>query len=540
MKKIPVVNEQLSGVWRRFGAAVVVCLLLAALLILDGTLPFNVKDEILSAHTVGDWLYMLNNACWIGLILSTAASVLPTPRWMPWICALAGCAAGLLWADTPRVLFGLGIAGVSLCFHGVCRGKEQPRRLGQVIGWFLTCCAVTLAVVLALLLCSSAIRALFDVDWISDLENALLSICCLVLAPCLFFSGVPDAQTPPEQRGGFRRMVSTLLLPIYLLLLAVLLGYIGKILVTAQMPVGQMNGYALLALTLFMGFHLLLTGEENHLSALFVRWGAWLLVPVILTQQYGVWVRVSAYGWTTSRILGQTVTLLGMAVVLSALIRRRASWFFPAAAVLALAITCTPLNADNLSRIDQENRLLAALRRSDMLTETQQIRPGKNVSPEDRAIILSALEFLRWEVEDPAPFTLTAAWNRQLDEAREANRTWKDVLGFAVEDDAPVYTARSFYGASTATQVEVRGFAHARWIFLSADIDAQALTVSLHDQTIDVQPLVESARDNALTICRLPLEDGSVLDVSKIRVEALDGVVTDVSLQGWLLTPETE
>ena len=233
----------------------------------------------------------------------------------------------------------LAASAVLLCCALIARGERPREPLGQALGCVFICAAVSALIMLILYLLISAVTALFaaGIRWevTNQLNSTAFAITALLIAPFLLFSFLPDESAPKERYAGLRKVLAYVILPAYLLLLAVLLGYIVTIVVKWELPVGRMNPYAMLALGTFAGLHLLLTGKENRLSRFFVRHGAWALLPVIIVQAVAVYIRIEAYGLTTSRILGLAFTAACLIPVISAFLRRYGRIFFLVSAVLS-------------------------------------------------------------------------------------------------------------------------------------------------------------------------------------------------------------
>lgn len=462
-----------AGLFRRFTAPAVICVLIAGVSIWGASLVYENSDAYREARNLLD---RLSGIGWSALCWAVAGCCLRERyvwHWIiGWIAGAAGALLALLLPDASHVWVGLMLAMVCLCFHGISGRDQQALRLSQVFGRFFLCLGLSLVLFIALQVIVGTIPFLFHPDMSAQTQGVIMSCVTygsfFVAAPWLFLGSVPRADEPAEERSGFRRFSSVVLLPLYLILLAALILYVLKILVTWTMPVGVMNGYALSSLALFVFFHLTLTGEENRLCRWFVRWGGLALIPILISQQIAVWMRYDAYGLTPSRVIGMAVTLLGAAVIVTSLLRRRARWFFIAAAVTAFVVFGSPLNAQTLSRWDQEARLRDALSRNGMLTEAGEITANPDVPQEDRALIYSAVDYLA--DADAPEGTLTAGLQAQLTRITEeqggyllSDSTKHMLLGFRRSDE---WHARylTFMSSVTSSEVDVRGFAHARWI----------------------------------------------------------------------------
>ncbi len=443
-------------------------------------------------------------------------------------------------------------SAVLLCCALIARGERPAESLGRALGCFFLCAAVSALVMLVLYLLISAVTALFAAGLHWQVENQLsttaFALSALLVAPFLLFSFLPGEDTPREKYSGFRKVLSYVILPAYLLLLAVLLGYIVTIAAKWELPVGRMNPYAVLALGTFAALHLLLTGEENALSRFFVRYGAWLLLPVIAVQTIAVYIRIDAYGLTPARILGLAFTAACLIPVVSALLRRSGRTFFIVGAVLLFVLMATPLNARMMARVNQESRLFSALANAGMLDEMGRILQNDKASGKDQEIIWASAQYLDANREDLPKNGRAARLIEQLDATREEGKEVyyghraKALFGFDDPNRQWYSKTQSAEGVSTTTQVEVEGFRQARlmswWIDEEsgwcADADGDIIA-------IDTLLALADFESGTLAESDIALPSGRTLRINYLnRTEwnpaESDGTVS-YRLSAWLLTP---
>ena len=569
----------LASVWKNFPLSIVFCLLLTA--------AYTASDIHSYTHIDQSTLFEhLLPALWLGLTATTATYCLkrryPLPAFLPLAVATAGTVAGYVFFDRYYLITGLVLCALMLCLHGTA--KDHPDiRLGQIGGWFFVSLGVSLVLYIALNACQSVLFSLFfqNIFYRTEyiFQAALVYICFFTFAPAIFLGGLPDESTPIDKRNGLKKFSAVVLLPLYLLLLGVLLLYVLKILVTLSMPVGVMNSYAIAALSLFVYFHLLLTGDENKLSLWFRRFGGLLLLPIIAAQGIGIFIRVQAYGLTVSRILGIAWSLLCIGVVITSLFKR-ANWFFPAAAAVAVLIFSSPFNAENLARLHQESLLRPALERNGMLAADGKITP--NAAASDKAIIYSAVDYLE-DISAPES-TLTHTLQAQLAVINEehnysfySNAAKNDLLGFKKpqnDSDWHSFTYR-LTGSADETRLDVQGFDYAELITVYNDdkqpehaaiaCDTAALVealrhanrtgealnfslpivLSVYDEEIDVSPLLQGIElldgDAQLAQDALILPSGKTLRIVSLHVyDYVSSTYQEnsLTLSAWLLTPE--
>jgi len=533
MKERMNIRRFFRQLWTSFPAAALLCAALAGLMIgmdwlYDGS-TMQLAEKALQA-------------CICGLCLSVLGSLMSRrygwPRWLCWMYAGVGIGFSLLLkTEYSMTYWGVCAAAVALCFYYANGRDKRAKRLAQIGGCFFSSFGLSFCLFMALMLCFYAVSALFFADnyRISDhLINLAFVLSFLLAAPWLFLGRLPGEEEDTESRGGFRRVTANLFLPFYLVLVGILLGYILMILIRWQMPVGQMNGLALTAMSLYTVFHLTLTGEENRISRWFIRWGAWLMLPVIAVQQVGVWMRFDAYGLTPARYAGMLVTLLLVLAVGWGLVRKRANWFFAGAAALALMLFVSPVNVNQTARWNQEARLRGALNACGMLDASGKILPNAQADAEQQRIIISAADYLRW-LDDVPEGSFTHAFQQQMvsDSGRMSNL---ELFGFQQESEYSWETLTA-QGTDSSTAVNVSGFRYAEWYSSTVDFDDEA---EMNGLIVPAQQLMAAAdwEQEKLLQEEFPLADGRVLRLTRLVLSKENEQPHSMRVQGWLLTPE--
>lgn len=588
----------ISKLWKHYSASAVFCVVISILATIVDFLWWNETTSALRQT-----LTNASNAFLFGLVISTAVSTLLNRKkastLLAWACGIVAAALEYFFPNSD-LYGGAALAAVCLCLWAAAGHEKPSLRLNQICGWFFVCLGMSIVIWLALNIIQSAILSLFFPGAASNIRTGFSTLVSyfsfLIFAPWMFLGGLPDESTPDDKRLGFRKFNARVLLPLSLLLMAVLLAYVGKIVLTWTMPVGTMNGYALAALALFTFFHLTLTGEENKIAAFFRKWAGWLMLPILAAQQVGVWIRVSAYGLTYARICGIVFTVLCAAVVVTALLRKRARWFFPAAAIAAVIFIASPLNAGNIARMNQEDRLEAALQRNNMLTEDGAIIPNADADLDDRTIIYDSISYL---LQQDAPEDSLTAWLNAYFTKDDGNRIYASaddlykLLGFArprKQADSQ-YNRWHYSGTAQSNELDTRGIAYASWFgasdhFASAEayqearaanpdidqdyfiVDEAALHAAILSVTMDctlpdipltlvidgdaipLNPLLTATeitpdyqinlRNFTLENDRIPLSTGQILHIGSLDISAYSSGTVYIHLTGWLLTPETE
>ncbi len=367
------------------------------------------------------------------------------------VCALSAAGAFLsMLLDDPWLSWAIVLALICVYFH-LAEGKtDKALHLRAFCSELLISACITGVFILGMMLISVAVDSLFDLP--GRATGIMLSLSALIpaltLAPVLFLGGLAlnenketpssDARFSPLLWVGFS---------LYLLLNAVLLVYIVSIILSGKMPSGILHPLALVLLGGYALLRLLLSGSENTLSRLFIRYAAWTAFPVALMQAYAIIVRVNAYGFTPLRILGIGCALAVWYALICGLMRRRAPGFFLLIAALCVALLWQPLNAVDLSRLNQESRLKRALIHADMLDQnTLEIIPRADPDEADKEIILSAYGYLT-DVNDYPAGSFTAVLRQQSDyedeNSRQLKKSAQELFGFEKDSSVSYYVTLS-------------------------------------------------------------------------------------------------
>lgn len=213
----------------------------------------------------------------------------------------------------------------------------------------------------------------------------------------LFISYLPQKDDEITSFKGYDLIVSKAGMYVYLLLIAILYGYIVKIIVTWSMPVGRLNWFGCIALLFFVFFYLNVNKDMGPVQKWFVNNCGFVLIPVVAIQLYAIYIRVNAYGLTTLRYASLLLIAVALLFVLNSIIKKKMSWVFVPMAVIALIGLVSPLNIIDLPDHDQEARLKRVLEANGMLNGNEIVNYGKEVSREDAEKICSGIDYFTYQ-----------------------------------------------------------------------------------------------------------------------------------------------
>lgn len=219
----------------------------------------------------------------------------------------------------------------------------------------------------------------------------------VMVAVNLFLSGVPKKDETIILPKVIKILLGTIGLPIYLLLLTILYVYLAKILITWNIPSNEINLYASFAALFFILFYFTLGSyrADNKMIDLFMKWGKFALMPIILVQLYAINIRVSAYGITTLRYISIILVFIVLAFLVLAIFKKGKylKVIFAVIATVAIVFTFTPLNVIDVPDRVQYNRLINYLEANDMYQDGAVIA-NNDIPMEDKREITNIFEYL--------------------------------------------------------------------------------------------------------------------------------------------------
>lgn len=219
----------------------------------------------------------------------------------------------------------------------------------------------------------------------------------VLVAVNLFLSGVPKNGEVIALPKVVKILLGIIGLPIYLLLLTILYIYLAKILITWNIPSNEINLYASFAALFFILFYFTLGSyrTENKMIDLFMKWGKFALIPIILVQLYAINIRVSAYGITTLRYISIILVAIVLTFLLLAIVNKGKylKSIFVVIATVAIVFTFTPLNVIDVPDRIQYSRLINYLEANDMYQDGAVIAK-QDIPLNDKREITNIFEYL--------------------------------------------------------------------------------------------------------------------------------------------------
>ena len=425
------------------------------------------------------------------------------------------------------------------------RDNEQTLFL-RVLAAFAYGVALPLLLTALLSVCLLAFNAL--IHSLPELVLELILCQTMIALPVVVFLALLPCRGEDERRflrfESVDRVIVGALSAVYMGLLAILLLYVGKIVITRQMPVGEMNWYASFALLYYLLLWLTpASTSKNPACRLYARFGGWPLLPVIAVQIYGIGVRFIAYGLTTARYLSMVCLALGVFALALTLMRRSLRSAFLAAIAAIAIVSFTPLNAIEVPVMEQEARMRAALSENGML-DGDAIVMDEPPQGETYARLISCFDYLR---RAPA-VRRSAFW--QANFSRENLPALKEKLGVNASASGrnPGNYSLYFHNDTLKSATPVDGYAYVK-AFDTAHLYAQddfALRIALPDQqelVYNPGPLFEKfARAQGTpqsgVEMRFELDDRTTLILDYLSVRYADYTLNSIAFSGLALIRE--
>lgn len=222
-----------------------------------------------------------------------------------------------------------------------------------------------------------------------------------------FVAGIPERarELDPEAPYpiGLKRFTQYVLLPLVTIYLAILYGYMIKVMLQGEIPEG-ITAYLVLAFSIAGILALLLLypiqeREEGRWVRLFSKWFHVSLFPVILLLGFAIFQRVLQYGITENRyfVIVLALWLTGIALYFSVRRKPRIRMVPLSLFLLALFISLGPWGASYVSERAQLARFESKFREMGALDEDDRLPPspsGFTIDHETADELRSIVEYL--------------------------------------------------------------------------------------------------------------------------------------------------
>ena len=300
---------------------------------------------------------------------------------------------------------GIIIAMVCFIFFVLMRGENRNFAFPRLVTSLIFSAAICGVLSAGISTCIAAFQLLiFDWNDIYKVYLILNLFIWVVVYINIFLSFIPKKDIPVPQSKIFRAIVLFAGLPLYMLLIAILLIYLAKIVITWNMPVGEINWFASFASLFFIFFLLSVMQYTEKAAKLFVKFGGYLLIPVLIMQAIAVFERINAYGLTTPRTVSLVLILISILFIIGSIVIPKHLNKLPLiSGIIVLLVTITPCNIIDMPVASQTRILKTVLTENNMLKDNKVV-PNPDIDKTDAQKILSAYQYLKYDAEKVPEF----------------------------------------------------------------------------------------------------------------------------------------
>ena len=239
-----------------------------------------------------------------------------------------------------------------------------------------------------------------------DYKYGLTFYLCVTIPLCSMWPEIfiAFASRPREEisiSSAYKAVVLRILFPLAAALLLVLYAYLAKCLLTLTMPVGKINPFVSIATAAYLFLYFASLPFEGRFLALFRKYGALPMLPLVAAQIASFAIRVGAYGYTAARAASLLYIVFSIAACALTFVRRgawaRLSFLVLAAAFLAGSVG--PLNIVDVASRSQLARIVRIYRAHGLLSDGVPVAEGAKdaLSVEEKLSVAEA-----WRVLSPA------------------------------------------------------------------------------------------------------------------------------------------
>lgn len=293
--------------------------------------------------------------------------------------------------------FGIITAFISLIVFLLCRDSQKNIIIPHLVKSLIVSYAISGVLCAGFATCIAA--ADYLIFGLNDIYKVYSTVClfiAIVVGINMFLSYIPRKDDEVSLPKIFKVIVLYAALPVYLLLIVILYVYFIKILVTWNLPSGEINWFASYASLFYVFFLFSMRPYEEKLAVLFKKYASYFLIPVIAIQTLAIFIRINAYGFTTPRFISIVLVFISLLFALCDIIKKKPEKVFWVSAIIALIVCLTPFNIIDIPKNDQINRLHAALVRNNMLNdEGSKIIPNPDISEKDKEIIIGSYSYVQ-------------------------------------------------------------------------------------------------------------------------------------------------
>ncbi len=334
------------------------------------------------------WLIRFMGLLAIALYFFTLPKALPVSHFIRFVILLAG--GHLLIAVAPFLI------------------KKSNQALWQfnihLLLRLISSVIFTLVMYVGLSLALAAMDQLLGVPLPDDIYLKLFFVLGFIFNTWYFLGGIPENPYSQADDDSFPRplriLAQHILSTLVVVYLAIMMAYLGKIIITSVWPSGWVgwlvSGVAVTGLLSVVLLSPLQGRPDNPWIGIYFRIFHILMIPSVVMLVLAVSKRINQYGLTEPRYLLLILSGWVMMILVVGLWSRRINLrFIPLSlGILALVISIGPWGAISLSRHSQMNRVQKKLEAASLFSHGQLIPVQADSTSADRTELINSFEYL--------------------------------------------------------------------------------------------------------------------------------------------------
>ena len=293
------------------------------------------------------------------------------------------------------------IAMFSMCVWLLCK-KENIDTIYMELLWAVSYSFLSIFVLfLGVMVCLIAFDSL-----IMPIEERPYSIVAayswIGLVPMMILSRIPREDNLVQRPKLYVKLFTFLAIPC-VLLLAILCIYVGKIILTLDMPSNRLNIFASICILVYLFMYAAIKGNSSKPLSFILRW-CWIpIIPIVIAQITGIVIRYNAYGLTPLRMAGMVTLAIGIYGLYITARNKSLKSIWLVIAVAAIVFSISPLNIIDMSVKNQNDRVEKILVKNSLLQDGKLVIPEKlELSDEDEKIIKGSWKLLQYYCGGPS------------------------------------------------------------------------------------------------------------------------------------------
>lgn len=481
--------------------------------------PEVLKDEWLTEFSLALGL-TINYSIALQLALErTQLDKIPKGRWLQSTnLVVLGIAYNLKDWLQPLMYYTVAMAGLNilllfLAYYFLLSQTNRKNIFPYVVGKMFFAGFACLLSMAGISLCLGAFKMLIFTGLEYKCFAVGYSFAALVVGFNAFVMQMPRYDETITTPQFCKNLVMKIVLATYLFLIMVLYLYIGKIFTYGKMPEGTMNWYASIALLFFLFFTWCLEDvEKNTIVKIFVKYGGYVMIPIVLVQIWGVWIRYQAYGVTTLRYVSMTCSIFGILAMGYTVLHKYNRNIFLVGAGLAVLITMTPLNCIDIPFREQWGRVETIVQKHNLLKDGKIVKATEGLTDREQEVMTSALNYL-----DKSSSSLRKSGEVKILLDKETRKKW------GLKDKKQWQPWVRVYSTNIVTTdgINVKGYSKV-YKFTGSVVDRKTQNIKINITTekgtetkvYKVAPYIEALRTRALVIEE---ENRKVRDANKVN-----------------------